>query len=150
MLIIKDFGYICICLPEGLGTLSLAHLRLLVAELLQLVLGHTLLPGEHKRHTQARAQHPNLPATAKKGQSLLSTQRRNAAQHHHPATHSDGALKLLDAAGALLGGLLGNTLLVLAAVEDRPGNLAGVLLLVEERLGLGGDEEVRATCIHAM
>ncbi len=56
-------------------------------------------------------------------------------------TYDDGTLELLDATSALLGSLLGNTLLVLAAVQDSPSDLAGILTLVEERLGLGVQEE---------
>jgi len=58
----------------------------------------------------------------------------------------DGALELLGAAGALLGGLLLDTLAVLATVEHGPRNLAGIALhqvgalalLVQEGEGLKG------------
>ena len=46
----------------------------------------------------------------------------------------DAALVLHGAAGALLGDLLRDTLLVHAPVDLRPGDLAGVLALEEERL----------------
>eukprot|EP00043_Microstomoeca_roanoka_P020639 m.253563 g.253563 ORF g.253563 m.253563 type:complete len:146 (+) comp17216_c0_seq1:111-548(+) len=49
--------------------------------------------------------------------------------------------ELLSLACAALGGNSCDTLLVLASVEDGPGNLAGVLALVEEGLDLGSEEE---------
>lgn len=52
----------------------------------------------------------------------------------------DTTLVLHGAAGALLGDLLSDTLLVHATVDLRPGDLAGVLALKEERLILGGGE----------
>jgi hypothetical protein len=61
-------------------------------------------------------------------------------------TYDNGTLELLDAASALLGGLLRNTLLMLAAVQHSPGNLAGVLALEEQGLGLRVEEEVSLAC----
>lgn len=48
----------------------------------------------------------------------------------------DSSLVLNSLARALLGNLLGDTLLVHATVEDGPGKLTGVLALEEERLAL--------------
>lgn len=54
---------------------------------------------------------------------------------------TDNATLVLDRLlGALLGNLLGDTLLVHAAVDDSPGDLAGVLALEEEGLLLRGNE----------
>lgn len=52
----------------------------------------------------------------------------------------DTALVLDGLARALLGHLLGDTLLVKSAVGDSPGDLTGVLALQEERLVLGADK----------
>ena len=87
-------------IPHSLRALSLAHLGLLVAKFLQLLLRDTLTIKGCNRS----------------------------------ATYNNGTLELLNAASSLLGGLLSKTLLVLAAVQNRPGDLARVLALVEERL----------------
>lgn len=64
----------------------------------------------------------------------------------------DTSLVLDGSARALLGSLLGDTLLVHATAEDGPGDLAWVLSLQEEGLALGGDESerlcVRENCIR--
>ena len=65
------------------------------------------------------------------------------AQH---ASNLDSAGELDCAAGALLGDLLGDSLLVLAAVRCRPGDLAGALLGVEEGLSLAVVEVECTTC----
>lgn len=61
--------------------------------------------------------------------------------HLHVA---DGALVLDVAAGTALGRLLVQALLVLAAVQHSPGNLARVLALLEERLALAVQEDEHA------
>jgi hypothetical protein len=60
-----------------------------------------------------------------------------------PGSTDDGTLVLDGAAGALLGNLLRDTLLVHAAEKDGPGDLTGVLALQEQRLGLAIDETER-------
>lgn len=52
----------------------------------------------------------------------------------------DTTLVLDGLARALLGDLLGDTLLVESSVNDSPGDLTGVLALQEERLVLGADK----------
>lgn len=60
-----------------------------------------------------------------------------------PAGTNDSTLELGGLAGALLGDLLGGTLLVEATVEDGPAELAGVLLAEEVSLALTVQETER-------
>jgi hypothetical protein len=69
------------------------------------------------------------------GTAGLRSHRATLLDHIERGT-DDGTLGLDGTASALLGDLLGDTLAVLSAVEDRPGDATGVLSLQEQRLRL--------------
>ncbi len=128
--------------PESLLALSKADLVRLVAELAELVLSHTLWSTEKSPRADECERCDN------RRMCELAKHRHSFPPPRAECVHAylDGALELLRAARALLGSLLCDALAVLAAVEDGPGDLAGVLLLVEEGLVLRVDEVEDLAC----